>query len=291
MAKKTIYSDILSGQVNTFGDGMNKDLHPMIQPGDTYTDCLNGTLITYNGNEHVMQNDMGNYELKNAKLPEGYIPLGMKEYQGILYIVSTNPETGKTQIGTYPSPRSIMYDNEELSREISPVELGEYGKLNSTIINSIFDGSNEEYLYSKLEAKNKAVVFSNNFDEDSQLNLRDKYELIGDADTEAPLQSLKFYSVGDDNSREDISDSVVVKTTESEDIDERVSWDKPGWLMAKYELDTIDKFEQHVSCTYSKPVPQIVNSIKKFEALFLKDKSGGKGDYYGTSITPVTSDG
>ena len=60
-----------TAQINSFTGGMNTDLHPLLQPNDTLTDCLNGTLITYNGNEHMLQNDMGNYQMRNAKLPEG----------------------------------------------------------------------------------------------------------------------------------------------------------------------------------------------------------------------------
>jgi hypothetical protein len=46
--------------VNTFTKGMVKDTHPLTTPADILTDCLNGTLITYNGNEMILQNDMGN---------------------------------------------------------------------------------------------------------------------------------------------------------------------------------------------------------------------------------------
>jgi hypothetical protein len=36
------------------------DTHPMVVGNDVMTDCLNGTLITMNGNEVILQNDMGN---------------------------------------------------------------------------------------------------------------------------------------------------------------------------------------------------------------------------------------
>lgn len=119
-----------TSQVNTFTGGINTDLHPLLQPNDTLTDCVNGTLITYNGNENMLQNDMGNYELKNAKLPEGYIPMGMREYQGVLYLVLMNPITKKVQIGSYPSPKTdfgSLNDTEEF--EVSPVEIGTISEL------------------------------------------------------------------------------------------------------------------------------------------------------------------
>lgn len=83
---------------------MIKDLNPINTPNSALTDCLNGTIITYNGNEHSLQNDKGNYALRNCKLPKNYLPVGLKEYGDILYIVSYNPITKKTQIGSYPSP-------------------------------------------------------------------------------------------------------------------------------------------------------------------------------------------
>ena len=125
MAKKTVADYSKSGQVNSFTGGLNTDLHPMLQPNDTLTDCLNGTLITYNGNENMLQNDMGNYELKNAKLPAGYIPMGMKEYQGILYLILMNPITKKVQIGSYPSPKTDFGSLSEADEyEIQPVNIG-----------------------------------------------------------------------------------------------------------------------------------------------------------------------
>ena len=51
MAKKTVSDLSKSGQVNSFTGGINTDLHPMLQPNDTLTDCLNGTLITVISNE------------------------------------------------------------------------------------------------------------------------------------------------------------------------------------------------------------------------------------------------
>ena len=94
--------------VNTFTDGMISDLNPINTPNTVLTDCLNGTLITYDGNEYSLQNDKGNYPLKDCKLPANYIPVGIKEYANILYIVSYNPITKHVQIGSYPSPETIF---------------------------------------------------------------------------------------------------------------------------------------------------------------------------------------
>lgn len=90
---------------NTFNEGMVLDNHPLMTPNTMLTDALNATLVTMNGNEMVLQNDMGNARVENAKLPPGYIPIGMMEYGGIIYIACYNPLTNKGQIGCFPSPQ------------------------------------------------------------------------------------------------------------------------------------------------------------------------------------------
>lgn len=90
---------------NTFNEGMVLDNHPLMTPNTVLTDALNATLVTMNGNEMVLQNDMGNARVENAKLPPGYIPIGMKEYGGTIYIACYNPLTNKGQIGCFPSPQ------------------------------------------------------------------------------------------------------------------------------------------------------------------------------------------
>lgn len=96
--------------LNTFSEGLVKDYNEMAVPSKVMTNCLNGTLITYNGNEFTLQNDMGNAKLENVKLPAGYVPVGTAEYGGIVYIASYNPITKKGQIGSYPSPRQLWDD-------------------------------------------------------------------------------------------------------------------------------------------------------------------------------------
>lgn len=105
--------------VNTFDKGLNLDLHPTVTPNSVLTDNLNGTFITYNGNEFCLQNDKGNFEV--AHLSEGYVPIGAKEYNGIIYIVSVKnklnendeiiPWESETEIGTYPGVDwSVAYE-------------------------------------------------------------------------------------------------------------------------------------------------------------------------------------
>ena len=106
--------------INTFGEGLIMDLHPLTTPSNVLTNCLNGTIITYNGKEFVLQNDMGNGEVHTAYLDKGYVPVGMKEHGGIIYVAAHNPITGKSQIGSFPSPQQL-YEGEDLN--VTPIEV------------------------------------------------------------------------------------------------------------------------------------------------------------------------
>ena len=93
---------------NTFSRGLQTDTHPMIQGNDSLSDALNATFVTMNGNEVILQNDMGNRRVDHAYLPAGYQPVGMKEYGGIIYVAAYNPITNRSQIGSFPSPERKM---------------------------------------------------------------------------------------------------------------------------------------------------------------------------------------
>jgi hypothetical protein len=66
-------------------------------------------MITFNGNEMMLQNDMGNTLIQDSAtgnimgLTPGFIPTGLKEHGGIMYITSVNKD-GVGEIGTIPSP-------------------------------------------------------------------------------------------------------------------------------------------------------------------------------------------
>lgn len=99
---------------NTFSEGMTLDLNPLVTPSNVITNCLNGTLVTMNGNELMLQNDMGNGRVETATLPEGYVPIGTCSHGGFIYIVSYNPLKDLAQIGSFPSPERNI-DTTELS--------------------------------------------------------------------------------------------------------------------------------------------------------------------------------
>ena len=98
---------------NSFQKGMVMDLNPLVTPNDVLTNCLNGTIVTFNGNEYVLQNDMGNGRVESAYLPKGYIPVGIKEHGGIIYVASCNPLNNKCQIGSFPSPERNISSSEK----------------------------------------------------------------------------------------------------------------------------------------------------------------------------------
>jgi alkyl hydroperoxide reductase subunit AhpC len=71
------------------------DFSPSVTRNDCMTSALNATLLTFNGNEMSLQNDMGNGRVETAFLPEGYTPVGTCEFGDIIYIISYNPMINK----------------------------------------------------------------------------------------------------------------------------------------------------------------------------------------------------
>jgi hypothetical protein len=123
---------------NQFTEGLVCDLNPINTPNTVLTDALNATIITYDGNEFSLQNDRGNYPLENCKLKPNYIPVGLKEYGDILYIISYNPLDNSVEIGTYPSPVELIATDVE----DSPLSL------NSVIDTAVY--KNNKISYSEL---------------------------------------------------------------------------------------------------------------------------------------------
>ena len=126
---------------NTFGDGLLMDFAPDNTQATCLTHALNATLLTMNGNELSLQNDMGNGRVETAYLPEGYVPVGTCEFGDIIYIVSYNPITNKSQIGCFPSPERNI-SSKELSGIKTTFNLEEFTKstefgFRETISNSV----------------------------------------------------------------------------------------------------------------------------------------------------------
>lgn len=113
---------------NTFSEGLVMDFAPEVTKNNCLTNALNATLVTMNGNELQLQNDMGNGKVYKAELPEGYVPLGTTELGGIIYIVSYNPFTNKCQIGSFPSPQRVTYSTTKYQEDykVSTFDIDKY---------------------------------------------------------------------------------------------------------------------------------------------------------------------
>lgn len=160
---------------NSFGEGLMMDMNPLTTPNSVMTNCLNGTLITFNGNEYILQNDMGNGRVETAFLPEGFVPLGTTELGGIIYIVSYNPNTNRCQIGSFPSPeRNITSDETENSPSVS---------LNNTDFGYSTDTEGARIYYLK-KSLNSNLTF----------NPGDKFIVYGDTikDNEGKIQGVDY---------------------------------------------------------------------------------------------------
>lgn len=124
-----------SEAINTFQQGLVSDFNPMMTQNNVLVNALNATIITRNGNENALQNDMGNGRVETAFLPEGYIPVGTCQLGGIIYIVSYNPFTSKCQIGSFPSPERNL-SSEEISNS-SNVQISDGTFKNGENINKL----------------------------------------------------------------------------------------------------------------------------------------------------------
>lgn len=188
-----------SEAMNTFDQGLLMDLNPMVTPNNVVTGCLNGTLITYNGNENVLQNDMGNGRVETAYLPEGYVPLGTAELGGIIYIVSYNPLTNKCQIGCFPSPERNITSDEILNIDKS-INDSHFKNSDGKIINTIVRLTLiDDPKYSILNSGDKYSIYSTNSGiENNVENLSDVNSAVQKVDYDPKNVTIHVISIGED---------------------------------------------------------------------------------------------
>lgn len=96
--------------MNKFNNGLNLDVPVYHQSNETYSYALNASIINNDVNENIIQNNKGN--IYKGLIPEGYILIGERDYNGISYLICYNPETNKGQVGSYPSP---SYTNQTIN--------------------------------------------------------------------------------------------------------------------------------------------------------------------------------
>lgn len=197
---------------NTFQEGMVMDFNPLTTPNNVVTNCLNGTLITFNGNEYVLQNDMGNGRVETAYLPEGYVPLGTAELGGIIYIVSYNPLTDKSQIGCFPSPeRNITSDEIQTPNiTVKDSQFRSGRKVTNTIVKiKLLSNPDAEDGIFKLNPGDKYTIFStNNGISQNASTISDVNTGIHKVDATPSYVTIHVVSIGEDGKITYLDDSL-----------------------------------------------------------------------------------
>ena len=269
---------------NTWQDGLVMDFSPDNTSATTLTAALNATFITNNGNDVSLQNDMGNGRVETAYLPEGYIPVGTCEFGDIIYIVSYNPLTNKSQIGCFPSPERNISSEElhNFNQSISAYDFQEFkngnptGKLKTTSVKKVLIDKK------KLNPGDKYIVYTDNKEcltsnaavlSNWNQSLDPKYiklsiVSIEDGGKITYLDSTtKWYDIDDEKYK--ISYSQNNKITGKDDIDSYRNMLNSGWsifsskvsgkLAILAELEIIDTF----SCFYSIEKIEDVTNLKE----------------------------
>ena len=181
-------TNVIKKATNKFNKGLIMDFSPENTKNEVLTHALNATLLTFNGNELSLQNDMGNARVETAYLPEGYIPVGTCEYGGIIYIVSYNPLEDKSQIGCFPSPERNI-SNDELGMPNAQIDAADF--INDGTINNT-----SKYVLLKQDNLNpgdKFVIYANDaMYEEKLLDLTKNGNLV-----EHPVLALNVVSIED----------------------------------------------------------------------------------------------
>ena len=241
---------------NTFGEGLIMDFAPDNTPNTSLSNALNATLLTYNGNEMSLQNDMGNGRVESAYLPEGYIPVGVCEFGDIIYIASYNPLINKSQIGCFPSPERNISNKEisDLNTTFSSDELAKDGTIvNSNIKKIIFGNKNigpgDKFIISWGEAGLNNKNFISNFG--------NKTCSFAEGESYWPkLVKLHIVSIQDDGKLIYLDNDVQWYPTDIKDsnsdnafpISTEEFLDKDGTMK---DLHNLDEYRHALNCQYS----------------------------------------
>ncbi len=251
---------------NIFSGGIISDLNPLTTPNEVLTDAINSTIITFTGNEFTLQNDAGNVKIDKMKLEKGFVPIGMKEYGGIVYIASYNPITKECEIGSFPSTKTIyddIMDDKKPHYGTSDKDYGEHGgKLDKITINLTSLVGSDGYPKKFVGDFFKVYKEDEESEEKSllQLNPGDKYKiiynpsnplvdtLISDNNKSRKLFKVKYYTKSTDGTlkqitKEDIA--IIPKSINDKDPTKGFTYFKsgsPGILSVSYEPEDLDVF-------------------------------------------------
>lgn len=290
---------ILSAK-NSFQEGLLLDFCPEQTKATKLTNALNATLITYNGNELALQNDMGNARVETAFLPEGYIPVGTCEFGDIIYVVSYNPLKNLSQIGCFPSPERNISSLE--SDDANPPTLSctdfQNGKMDNeefipdgtlktttvkkVLITSKLNPGDKYIIYNNLEKKgedgkdhnnifnNKKWLSNYNHSGRGRVALH-VVSISDDGKIEYLDTTTKWYTLKDSEKPEEyfISDKKISETALDQDLDEYRSLICSNWSIfnskVSGKLAILAELEtiNSFSCQY------IVDDVKDIETLSL----------------------
>lgn len=276
---------------NQFTEGLVCDLNPIITPNTVLTDNLNGTIITYDGNEYSLQNDKGNYALQHCKLRPNYIPVGVKEYSDILYIVSYNPLDNHVEIGSYPSPLTIEASNiDDEHHEINSLiqQIGENKEV------PLVDNEPNTANFSDLIKQSEMKLFYGDSEEEYKMYPGDSYIVEVEGEHEYKYEELEYYIVDENRQKYNVSDLVEDENVEQigklkyeSDDYINVAWQVPGWLGMQYRLATFEDFSMNIrqfvvpnigTKNLSATDVKLNFQFKISDKLFLKDQEVTKGD-------------
>lgn len=211
---------------NTFDKGMNLDLNPLVAPNNVMSYCLNGTFLTFNGDDYTLQNDMGNTAIKKenkdnefVKLSEGFIPIGSCQLGGVLYIASYNPLTNKGEIGSFPSITTNQITKELI---LNPINISQLIKENC-----IYD-----YVYYKVGPDQLKIII--NYGDSIKINLQPQNELLDSLINEGFIKCS--FIAGDNNLK--LEDEEYIYNNESSE-----------YLQIKYEWVDPQEFYFGYDCT------------------------------------------
>ena len=234
-------------------------MNPLTTPNNVLTDCLNGTMITYNGNEFVLQNDMGNCKVERAKLSSGFIPVGMKEYGGIVYVASYNPETKACEVGSFPSPERDFSTNDFENIEPANFKTSQFVvdtnnniKEKTSVITKLFEPEllqlhpGDMYVVTyKINDPNVAVSNDpNEIDNNIKLN-----NFISADEANRKLFRLKFYKITNNNNVKEMPSNELAVIEDRPNVEDAYVYFKgtsDSTLAVGLELEQLDMFEANV---------------------------------------------
>lgn len=264
---------------NVWKDGLNKDLNPMNTPNTVLTDNLNGTFITYNGNELSLQNDMGN--VFTTSLSDGFYPIGFTEFGDIFYIVSVSNSQTMYASATLKEGAN----KQEVIASIIQAADDKLYSLDEEELYNIFDEGLPLYKDSKInlfteilpniagidfkiESRPSSEFEIGSFPSLDPSNIRDNLEL------ELPFEPI--YRPLHNLLESDEGNSEIFRTTELNNYDEK----HPLSIEVQPSYDG----SVNLILTDDKNVPRLINSgfavLENGKGKFVKRNQGVKTNYY-----------